>query len=372
MSKSFELEFYGHNSIYEKSNYENYKRRKFKIYFSIPENTNKETGLLLFISGFGAQASSKVYSKMRKEFSDKYNLVTLQCDYFGYEFMQDSANIIIPDIDIDILKNIFSTEDFIRYEKGGYKFSELLEISKNYELQIDMDVDLKDEDTLNFNDMGIMQAIDNIASVLYVMNILYNNNYVFNAKKIIIYGHSHGAYLSYLCNAFAPTLFSSIIDNSSWLLPVYLKQDRILTIKEGKRYINKHFNYLARKLIKDYKILDLNYLYNSFENKCKIISFHGDKDNLIGIEEKKLFCGSIKNCSLNIITKDCVDNNIFKSNDHGLGADFINLFEKVNKNYDLNEVIDSAFQLNNLIKFNTQNYIYTIDYTDVLPKVELI
>lgn len=34
---------------------------------------------------------------MRHEFSDKYNLVTIQCNYFGYEFMQNEKNIIIPD-----------------------------------------------------------------------------------------------------------------------------------------------------------------------------------------------------------------------------------------------------------------------------------
>lgn len=370
MSKSFELDLYGHNSIYGKSDCENYKRRKFKIYFSIPESTNNETGLLLFISGFGANASSNIYSKMREEFSDKYNLVTLQCDYFGYEFMQDNSSVIIPDIDIDIVENMFSDEDLIKYKKSGYDFGVLLEISKNYELQIDVNVDLKYENILNFNDMGIMQAIDNITGVLQLMNILYNNNYTFNAKKVIIYGHSHGAYLAYLCNSFAPTLFSSIIDNSSWLFPLYLKKDRILTVKEGKRYLAKHFSYLGRKIIKDYEIVDLNYLYASFENKCKIISFHGDNDTLIGIQDKEMFCNSIKNCSLNIITKDCSDNSIFKSNEHGLGANFINLFEEVNKNYNLNEDIDSTFQLNNFVKFSTQKYTYIIDYTDVLPKVD--
>ncbi len=57
--------------------------------------------------------------------------------------------------------------------------------------------------------MGIMQAIDNISAVICIMEIIKDNCYKFNRNKIIIYGHSHGAYLAYLCNAFAPNLFFS-------------------------------------------------------------------------------------------------------------------------------------------------------------------
>lgn len=245
---------------------------------------------------------------MRREFCDKYNLVTLQCDYFGYEFMQDNSNVFIPNIDVDRIKNIFSDEDFIKYRESGYDFNTFFEISKKYEIQIDVNVDLKYENAFNFNDMGIMQSIDNITAVLYLMNILYDNNYIFNARKIIIYGQSHGAYLGYLCNALAPTLFSSIIDNSASIFPEYLRNDRVLIMKEEKRYLVKHFSYLGRNIIKDYEILDLNYLYNSFRNKCKIISFHGENDTLANIHNKKIFCSSIKKCTLNVITKDDIDN----------------------------------------------------------------
>ena len=83
-----------------------------------------------------------------------------------------------------------------------------------------------DEDLTNFNDMGIMQALDNISAIVTVIEIIKDNGYKFDESKIIIYGHSHGAYLGYLCNAFAPNLFSMIIDNSAWLFQhIYIAID---------------------------------------------------------------------------------------------------------------------------------------------------
>jgi len=49
----------------------------------------------------------------------------------------------------------------------------------------------------NFNDMGLMQAIDNIATALIIIEILKSNQLIFNSRRIMIYGHSHGAYLAY-------------------------------------------------------------------------------------------------------------------------------------------------------------------------------
>ncbi|MFS0575518.1 hypothetical protein AB1K83_07790 [Sporosarcina sp. 179-K 3D1 HS] len=63
--------------------------RELQIEFYIPETgTSKETGLLLLVPGFGGNIDSKVYKKMRGQLADEYNLVTVQCSFFGREFMQ--------------------------------------------------------------------------------------------------------------------------------------------------------------------------------------------------------------------------------------------------------------------------------------------
>ena len=49
----------------------------------------------------------QIFIKMRNKFADEYNLVTIQCDYFGWEFMQGYDEIKAPKIDKDIF-NIFT------------------------------------------------------------------------------------------------------------------------------------------------------------------------------------------------------------------------------------------------------------------------
>ena len=107
--------------------------RNINVYMYEPDTgINKDTGILLFISGFGGNANSNVYKKMRREFANKYNLITVQCDYFGWEFMQ----------------------------------SEVLEES------ID-----------NFCDMSLLQAMDNIYATIYAINYGLSKSEL-NAKKL--------------------------------------------------------------------------------------------------------------------------------------------------------------------------------------------
>ncbi|SET66327.1 DUF2920 family protein [Paenibacillus sp. NFR01] len=311
MSKNYEFLINAHPNIYNKMSY-----REMKVYISEPEEgVNEETGILLIIPGFGANANSNVYKKMRSIFADKYNLVTIQCDYFGWEFMQ-----------AEIVKESLS----------------------------------------NFNDMGLMQALDNITAVMIVAEIIKDNNLKFNANKIIAYGHSHGAYLAYLCNMYAPDLFSLIIDNSAWLLPSYIRSNRYLYI-DGDPLV---FNYYAKWVIKDYQIINLPFLYKNYANRCVIHSFHGDNDNLISLNEKRDFCRMIQNCFLHEITSEKVDNIIFKSNTHGLNADFLLLYDQIMSNVDIKFNKESNFNLKNH-KIETSKFIYSFDYSNIIPLLKV-
>ncbi|WP_142414604.1 DUF2920 family protein [Hathewaya massiliensis] len=373
MAINYEISEYMHNSIYSNALNDNaYSCRKANIYFSEPElGINEETGILLFIAGYGGNAISNVYKKMREEFADKYNLVTIQSDYFGYEFMQSSKNINIPEIDKKELSKFFSNDEIKEiYNENKLDFNKLIEIGKKYTITLNAKESLSNESLYNFNDMGIMQALDNIVAVLKVMSILYENGYEFNTKKVIIYGHSQGAYLSYLCNRFCPTLFSCIVDNSSWLYPQYLIYNRICYYFIDKLTLNVEFEYLARRLNLNNKILELNYLYSDFENNCKIISYHGVTDNLISNVEKKNFCSKIRQCDYNEVTEEDVDGEIFKSTNHGLDADFLKLFDYTMENIEFEK--DTFFNLPQEVLIRTDEKDYCVDYKDVLPLFTII
>ncbi|CCQ94642.1 conserved hypothetical protein [[Clostridium] ultunense Esp] len=241
MAKEYDFSMYGHPSIYKNM------ERKLHVYFTEPEGgINEHTGILLLIPGFGGNTQSNVYKKMRNIFADKYNLIVVQCDYFGWEFMQTSNNIKL-NVSKDSLSEIFTDKEINYIFKDNNYFERLIEICGKYRFSITCNEKL-DENLSNFNDMGLKQAIDNITAVITVIEIIKDKNYKINEGKIIAYGHSHGAYLAYLCNAFSKNLFTLIIDNSAWLFPAYLKSDRYVNAYYNNVLIATKYSYLAKDM----------------------------------------------------------------------------------------------------------------------------
>lgn len=363
MSKQYNYEIYGHPSMLSP------KERKLKVYFDEPENSvNEDTGILLLIAGFGGNANSNIYKKMRREISDRYNLLVVQCDYFGWEFMQKSNNIFTDIEKLELEKHLNKKE--IKYiYKDDNIFERFIEVcSKN---KINISAKEKLNETLeNYNDMGLIQAIDNISAVLSLIEIIKDNGYNFNKDKIIMYGHSHGAYLSYLCNALEPNIFSLLIDNSSWLFPQYIDNSRYLYNIYGDCKISIEFDYLAKTLEYDREIINLPDLYKKFDNKCDIICYHGTNDNLISNKDKKRLKYIIDNFYYNEINYNKVDNKIFKSTGHGLGADFLELFNGVMKNYKFKNRTKKTDKVD-IISYETEKNKYLIDYRNIIPQIRI-
>jgi hypothetical protein len=347
--------------------------RKLDVYYCVPDQgINDDTGLLMLIPGFDANADSKVYQKMRRVFSDQYNLVTVQCNYFGYEFMQTSDSIFLQTTCAE-LKNLVSDFDYKQIvQNEQINFLKLTEFGSKYNIRVLANEALS-ETLSNFNDMSIMQAIDCLTALLSVIQIIKNQKKEFNTKKIIAYGYSHGAYLAYLCNAFCPTLFSSIIDNSGWLFPIYLKNDhdRFLEYSIEKLIILIKFDYLAKKLNNDFELLELTSLYSKFINRCNIIIFQGTTDNYITHEDKLKFCKVLNSYEFNLITLDKVDGIIFKSTNHGLSADFLKLFDYVIKKNTLQLHNDKTLEVPKNISIQTKHYCYAINYSNYLPNMTI-
>ncbi|WP_173712422.1 DUF2920 family protein [Clostridium beijerinckii] len=220
----------------------------------------------------------------------------------------------------------------------------------------------------NFNDMSYMQSIDNITAVLNVINILYNNNYNFNTNKIIIMGQSQGAYLSYLCNTMCRGLFTHILDNSAWTYPHYLKSLRTIGSQlTDNTYISATFDYFAKRINLNTDYLQLSNLYKNIDNSCIIISYHGTNDNLALLDDKVNELSNINNVTLNIISDINLKDSIFKNTNHGLGADFIKLFDFFYKKYVTDITHNSLLNFENNTILNGSNL--EIDYTNGIPIV---
>jgi len=241
--------------------------------------------------------------------------------------------------------------------------SDLLKLLSSKSIMLSVTAKLN-ETQENFNDMGFMQAIDIVTTLETIKIILKENDLPFNERKIIGYGHSHGAHLLHLSNRSVPHLFSYIVDNSAWIEPVYLSGNRCLVQQYGSMTLQIEFDYLVKEVVLDKKALNLNTLYESFENHAKMIVFQGTDDNLIDHRLKEKVVSKIGNARFVLIDKKDVDNHIFKSNTHILKADFFNMFELAYE--EMGEYVN-IYSLKPTDEIQFSNTIITVDYSHGLP-----
>ncbi|MFJ7405444.1 MULTISPECIES: DUF2920 family protein [unclassified Lysinibacillus] len=358
MAYNQELSIPAHPTIYNGNN-----ERTYRIEYSIPQNgTNEDTGIVIFVSGFGGNIDSKVYKKMREVFADTYNLVTVQCDYFGSKFMQGSDSFSYS---LSTLEKILSKEDFELLKDDQ---SKLFEIVRAYSTQIDC-VATINETKNEFVDMSYMQAIDNITALEAIKLILKENNLQFNENKIIGYGHSQGAYILHLANKLAPHLFTYIIDNSSWVDPAYLYSNRYLFKGVGNAVLSIEFDYMAKSYLKDKKALSLHKHYATFKNGAYIYSLLGTTDNLVDVQDKKMSISRLKFTQFELIDANKVDGEIFKSTNHGLDADFLKLFEYVLERLPAHQNKNKFVEKYTVASARTQ---IAVDYSSALPLFQFV
>ncbi|MFC5604719.1 DUF2920 family protein [Sporosarcina koreensis] len=359
MAENQSITIPAHHNIYNGST-----GRGLRIDFSYPSaGVTTETGLLLIVPGFGGNIESKVYRKMRDRLADDYNLVTLQCAYFGDLYMQGAENFTLQNTEHFVQKYLDPKQQ-LEFRK---KPTNLLSLLSSKAITLPVLAQLN-ETMEEFNDMGFMQAIDLITAIDAIIIILKENGLSFNEQKIIGYGHSHGAYLLHLVNRMAPHLISTIIDNSSWIEPVYLTNNRYLFQKLNELTIQIEFEYLAKKVIKDKQSLNLATLYCDFDNQTEIMSFQGTDDNLINHREKQAIISGIDNAKFILVNEKDVDQIVFKSNGHGLDADFLKMFEMAYNecNFEVTKV--EKKKAYKVVLSNTTIYV---DYSQGLPLFQL-
>ena len=156
MAKEYEVEINGQPAWYSN------QVRPFKIYFAEPENqVNSGTGILLFIAGYGGNANSHVYQKMRRKFADMYNFVTLQCDYLGWQFMQDDQHLAVTE---QMLRQELTPREFRNLEKDYAGNQKILQ-GKVFSGEIDLG-----EDADQFNEMGMCQAMDHLMAMQVLLD----------------------------------------------------------------------------------------------------------------------------------------------------------------------------------------------------------
>lgn len=287
-----------HPSVYD----EMHTARKLRVEYTLPDaGCNMQTGMLFLVPGYGGNIESKVYCHIREELADKHNLVIAQCEYFGIQFMQGE---LPPDV-----------------EKMGLD-EHVESIELNWEISLA-------ESKRDFNDMGMMQALDIVTSVLYLLETVE----IVNTNRIILFEQSHGAYLAHLSNIICPHLFSFILDISGYIMPYYLDRTRVVGYQLGdSKIINVLYKYMVmrnREIRYNENLYSLDYLYQVSDNKCGIIAVQGNEDWMVDYKEKQYFIEKIPHGQMMLVTSEDVDGTIFKNTNHGCGLDYIKFLDMI-------------------------------------------
>lgn len=354
MSKHKNFRVKAHPSIYKPMN------RELELFVDYPDaGVNSDTGILLFIGGYGVIPEGTYFNKFRNYISEKHNCVVVQCNYFGFEQMPNSKEFL----------NVYHrVKDFLVEHKSKYIIDGKInqEIRDNLLRSNSQEVFGPNffEIPQAFDEMGIMQSLDNITAVRAVVELLKKENLEYNENKTIVFGNSHGAYLAYLCNALAPGLFSLVIDSSAYLHPQIQSDKRLFQFKIDEIESVLSWPKLISILGYDSELADLEILYSNIDNHSKIVAFHGVDDKFLPSKNKRIFCEKIDNCHFNEVTEDIVDGKIFKSTAHG-GAHYTRLFSHVLREFDV-KFDGSHGELKDFIH-QTSLYDYHINYSSAVP-----
>ena len=115
------------------------------------------------------------------------------------------------------------------------------------------------------------------------------------------------------------------------------------------------------------------FLYQSIENRCKIIALQGTEDWMVSAEEKEAWISNLENAQLLIIHPDEVDGVLCKNADHGLGLDFFELFKILMPSLD--KVIgQTKLEINfpKELTIGNEDIFIKIGYENGLPEIRTI
>lgn len=353
MAKEYTIDIQGQPTRYSD------QTRSIRMYFAEPEQGAGEgTGILLLIAGYGGHGMSKVYQKMRRTFADRYDLITVQCDYLGSQYMQNDQHLAVTE---EMLRAVLSPREFRDLRRDYETWKHLLEgrVLTGY-------IPLG-ESAQDYNEMGLWQAMDHLMAVKVLLDIIGENGISYCSSRVYIYGQSHGAYLAYLCNYLAPGLFTGIVDNSAYLLPYFLDHDREVTKVGEVVTLRKCYHYLAADQDWDPGSYDLRCLYADYPNQARIVVYHGAEDEMIPLAEKKAFLDTLQHVSLHVVTREMADGVMFRSAAHSLGADLLLVFAEAVSELDRGRETSAAGFCACRRVFQTERYRYEVDWQSGVP-----
>ena len=226
-----------------------------------------------------------------------------------------------------------------------------------------------------FNDMGVMQALDIVNATLSVICYLQREQRSINTKKIMLFGSSHGAYLAHLANLVCPGLYAAIVDISAYFRPYYLDHIRPFSIENENGEVDimlfKYFLYRHPEYCYHDNLYDLRFLYKDRKNTCKIIAFQGKDDRMVDYREREVFIRELDNAELLLIDANDVDGVLCGNAGHSLDMNFFELFRIIMPMLDsILREHGTEVKLENEVVLGDEHAFMKISYENGFPKLK--
>lgn len=383
MSKKINISFPAHPDIEL-----GWKRNMLEAFLDLPEKIDDNTGLIVFIDGWGGFANSTYQSnKLRPYLADKYNCIAAGINYFGIyrgtelvlkeEFFHNVRRIYGINLSLDSFKNARTT-----MEVYSTIATEVLKKGCT-------SLDIRCQPTLvtgnnEYQSWGLLPAIDNLCVVGEILK-----RYPINSHRIVAYGSSYGGYIALLMGKYSPNTFSVIIDKAGFSRTlvkhivggeVHEADYLVRLIIEGSPYpfiihcgcnnpwtiedeTSRYYFSDSHRMIRSLLVDD-----HRQHSECRYYIFQSVEDDISPIDDKDRCVGILQNYNqvyYKRVTQDDLNGEIYNNLQHDMGASVTGLFDYVAdmENYNFYKSSpDTDFSLESIHRFKCGNSDYVFNY----------
>ena len=350
-------------------------RKKLFFQLSIPEDgIGPNTGLIIYIGGYGSQYDDPYTSKLLTYLSNEYDCIAASVQYFGSELYGNATAVPADNFFVNLKKQygvVFTQHSSLAPESLLTHTLEQLSALGITELNHDCQAII---DSADYNSFGFLPAIDHLEVTWHVLNF-----YKPNRTRLYVLGTSCGGHIASMLLKFAPNTYRMIVENSGFTSPkdnmpgiygVIKNQISGVSIigiarRRWKRQPGSYF--FSESHLKIRSLIEVEHFSDS--PTC-LYSYHWEGDTIACIERKRhlvdVFADKLV-YKQQIIKNRMLDGQEFKTPEHGMQASMRKLFFRAYSNFiKINKFPKSItdFDIGTKLSFNCAGLIYEISFSD--------
>ncbi len=298
-----------------------------------------DTGLVLFLAGYGMDPGGRYVRRLLSYLADKHNCLAASVDYFGADLWRPSKCrwVPAPEFFVNLKKyhgiDVTAPKGF-DVELLKAQLAELLAsrgIAQLHPSCIFAGV------SPEYDSMGLLPALDG----LQVAHRLVAP-FALNKRRLFVLGTSYGGYIANLMAKFAPQTFRMVVDNSGFSSA----EDDIWNVYGSSKWHASNGVTMRTSMVVSFsddpgaanyfspahkEIRNLLNRSHVFDGAARLYGYHSIKDEIAPTERKlgmsAVYAGKMP-YELEIVDESKIDGRIFKDLSHGMRASLRGVFDR--------------------------------------------